>query len=262
MDTLAAVIEFPSVVPGDQIDVSATSFVTFLRCPEYAAARFRGEYGPESRAGFSGKLAHRLFARHLNGQPTSPTHLEQVCREEIGSGMNVNIGALKLKPSELGRVIEEVGGLYDRFKVLQLEGFVGAEVALEVTPRQAVLLKGSIDAVFEDDGGVRLIDWKTGRLDDPLDQLHFYALLWALTKDELPARVEAVSVRTGERQEDVPSRASVDATAVKVAEMVNQMRTSWASGAAPDRHGGPWCRYCPVLDGCSEGQAATAVISA
>ena len=255
-------IEFPPVVSGDQIDISATSFVTFVRCPEYAAARFRGEYGAESRAGFSGKLAHRIFARHLNGEPTSSADFEQVCREEIGSGMNVNIGALKLKPSELGRVIEEVGSLYDRFKLLRLEGFAGAEVGLETTPSEAVLLKGSIDAVFEDDGGVRLIDWKTGRLDDPLDQLNFYALLWALTKGELPGRVEAVSVKTGERQEEVPSRSSVEATASQVAEMVNEMRAVWASGAVPDRHGGPWCRYCPVLDSCSEGQAATVVTSA
>jgi len=214
----------------------------------------RGVYGPESRPSFVGGLAHRVFARHLNDGPIED--LTTACREEIGSSMNPKLGSLGLKPSELAGVIEEVAGLYDRFRTLGAEGFAGAEVALEAAPDEGVVLRGSIDAVFEDDGGVRLVDWKTGRLGETDDQLAFYALLWAVVRDDLPGRVEAVSVQTGERSESVPSRASVEATMAEVVEAVEQLRRSWESEGDLERVAGPWCRWCPLLDDCSEGRAA------
>ena len=75
-------------------------------------------------------------------------------------------------------------------------------------PADGVTLRGSVDAVFDDAGsGPLLVDWKTGGLGEPGIQLGFYALLWALERGEIPGRVEAVSVGTGERMDAVPSRA-------------------------------------------------------
>lgn len=221
-------------------------------------ARLQGEWGPESRAAFSGGLAHRLFARHLSGDPIAKQDFGQVCRTEIGgSNLNYKLGALGLKPSELGKVIDEVGAIYERFKKIPVEGFKGAEVSLTAEPADDVTLVGSVDAVFADDQGVRLVDWKTGELGEVVDQLHFYALLWALEKDELPNMVEALSVKTGERVCEVPSSGVVQETAEQVAEMVGRLRTAWKTGAGIDRWGGPWCKYCGILDSCSEGLAAT-----
>lgn len=254
------VIEFPPVRPGDPIDISATSYLTYRRCPECAAARFRGEYGPDSRAGFSGQLAHRVFARHLEDGPISEGDFNQACREEIGAGLNMKVGSLGLKPSQLNQVIEEVGELYERFKEMDFDAFADAEVGIEVSPAEGVILKGSIDATFDDGGaGIRLVDWKTGGLDDPTDQLSFYSLLWAMDRGDLPGKVEAISLKTGERHDAVPSRADVEQTAANVAAMVDVIRTGWETGLGLERYGGPWCRYCPLLDTCSEGQAASKV---
>lgn len=258
---MRGVIEFPPVVAGDDIDVSATTYLAFLQCPESAAARLRGEYGPESRASFKGGLSHRIFARHLRSGPIPPGEFEQACREEIGSGMNPKLGALGLRPSELQAVIAEVGALYERFRQASTEGFAGAEVQIEATPAPGVRLKGSIDAVFEEDGATRLVDWKTGGVGErAVDQLDFYTLLWALDREELPAVVEAVSVGTGQRAESVPTRADAERTAGRVAAMIDALRTSWDAGVAVERTGGPWCRYCPLLDGCAEGRAATTIL--
>ncbi len=256
-------IDFPPVRPGEPLAISASSFVAFERCPESAAARYRGEYGPDSKAGFLGQLSHRVFARHLNGGPIAETDFPQACREEIGSALNPKIGSLSLKPSEVASVIEEVGSLYARFKGMAFDGFAGAEVALEAIPADGVTLHGTVDAVFADgEMGTRLVDWKTGHIyDDSTDQLAFYALLWTLEKGELPGRVEAISVRSGERWETVPSLAEVELTAGRVAVMVDVLRDSWARGVEPARSGGPWCRYCPLLDSCTEGQAAAALPS-
>lgn len=254
-------VSFPAVEPGEELVVSATTFVSYRRCPDQAAARLRGVYGAESRASFVGGLAHRLFARHLRDGPIADDAIESACREEIGSGLNPKLASLGLKPSELSGVIKEVGDLYGRFKAFGAEGFEGAEVLLEAVPAQGVTLRGSVDAVFDaGEAGVRLVDWKTGGVDGSDLQLAFYALLWTLERGEPPGSVEAVSVGTGERVRDIPTRVGVQETAGQVADMVSVLRRSWREGADFDRNGGPWCRWCPLLDDCAEGRAATAIL--
>jgi hypothetical protein len=251
---------FPPVTPGEPITLSASTWSTYVRCPAQAEGRLRGVYGPESRASFSGGLAHRIFARHLTQGAISEEHFEQVCREEIGTGMNMKLSSLGLKPSELREVMTEVRGLYDRFKSLGAEGFEGAEVSLETVPADDLVLRGAIDAVFTEDGGTRLVDWKTRGLGDPGPQLAFYALLWLMERDELPARLEAVSVGTGERTEEVPSTSDAVETAQAIASAVSTLRQAWSSGSGVERRAGPWCRYCPLLEECPEGSSALEIL--
>ena len=243
-------IAFPPVDDGEPIVISASTFATYERCPEQALGRLRGAYGPESRKSFVGGLAHRIFARHLAHGPIDEAGLEAACREEIGGGMNMKMTALGLKPSELRSVITEVGELYQRFRTMPVDGFEGAEVSLEVEPATDVTLRGAVDAVFTEGGGVRLVDWKTGGIGEPGPQLAFYALLWALERGDIPVRVEAVSVGTGERTD------GVEETARRVAEVVTMVRRSWSTGVDGERIAGPWCRWCPLLDECREGTAA------
>lgn len=251
---------FDEVAAGDPLIISATMYTTFLRCPDQAAARLRGEYPPETRASFRGGLAHRLFARHLTRGPVESGEVGQACREEIGQALNPKVVDLNLKPSELRRVINEVGDLYARFKRVPTEGFEAAEVFIEYEPAPGIVLRGAIDAVFGDPTvGTRLIDWKTGDLGAADDQLAFYGMLWTLERGELPGRVEAVSVASGERIESYPTRDSVAATAAAVAQVASALRGAMASGGRLERRAGSWCRFCPVLVGCPEGAAAVSV---
>ncbi len=252
-------IVLPPVRPGEPLTISASLYITFARCPEQAAGRLRGEYPVETRRSFVGGLAHRIFARHLSRGPIEPGGFSAACREEIGSGMNQKLAALGVKPSELGRVIEEVGELYDRFRSLGADGFAGAEVHLEVEPAPALTLRGSVDAVFEEGGGVRLVDWKTGSLGEPEPQLGFYALLWAMERGELPVRLEAVSVSSGERIESAPTRDDVEAVADRVSAVAGALRQAW-EGSPLERSAGPWCRWCPLLEQCDEGRSAAALL--
>lgn len=202
-----------------------------------------------------------MFARHLTDGPISDDEWTTTCRQEIGSSMNPKLVSLGLKPSELTAVIEEVGKLYQRFTSIGTEGFEGAEVSLEVEPSDGVVLRGAIDAVFEDHG-VRLVDWKTGAVREPANQLLFYALLWAWEKGEIPTRTEAVSVGTGERFEVAPSRQALDDLMTRVAHAVTELRRSFDTGESLARLAGPGCRWCPLLENCSEGSAAIALLGA
>lgn len=255
-------VSMPEVAPGDDVRVSATTYLAWKRCPESANVRLQGVYGPDTRPAFLGSLAHRIFSRHLTGGPIASEQFVQACREEIGgSGLNNKLAGLELKPSALAGVIEEVRGLYERFVRFPGEGFESSEVELDHTWGQGIRLVGTIDAVYREDlGGHRLVDWKTGELGDAEDQLLFYALLWLIERDEVPAYVEAVSVKTGERFRMVPSRADVERVSTEIARMVDDIRRSWSEGSDLERHGGPWCRYCPILQDCPEGAAAAALL--
>jgi len=255
-------VTFPQVVPGEPIRISATTFATYRRCPGQAEARLQGVFGPDTRPAFLGSLAHRIFSRHLTSGPIPSDEFVQACREEIGgSSLNNKLGDLEMRPSTLAAAIEEVRVLYERFVKFPGEGFEGSELSLELTPAEGVDLLGTVDAVYREDlGGHRLVDWKTGELGDPEGQLLFYALLWMIDRGELPAYLEAVSVRTGERYKTVPSSQDVARVSAELGEMVDSIRTAWASGADLPRTGGPWCRYCPLLEGCSEGQSAGALL--
>lgn len=255
-------VSIPHVVPGDRVRLSASTYVAWKKCPDNANARLQGIYGPDSRPAFVGSLAHRIFARHLTAGAIASDEFVQACREEIGgSNLNHKLAGLEMKPSVLAGVIEEVRGLYERFTRLPGEGFEGSEVLMDYENDDGVQLVGTIDAVYKEDlGGHRLVDWKTGEIGEAEDQLLFYSLLWALDREEIPAQVEAVSVKTGERYRTVPSTDDVTRVAGEVARLVDEMRRAWSEGAALLRSAGPWCRYCPILDDCPEGRATEALL--
>ncbi len=260
-DTIVAVIEFPPVPPGEPLIVSATLYTTYQKCPDQALGRLRGIFPEESKAAFRGGLAHRVFARHLSGGAIAESDFDRVCKQEIGQGMNAKVGALGLKPSQLNAVIKEVGDLYGRFKTLSSDGFRVSEVFVEVAPTDDLTLRGSIDAVFDDAGGVvRLVDWKTGGLYEVEQQLAFYAMLWTMDTGAIPGRVEAVSIGSGERIIAQPSLSDIEETAAGVVDLVRIVRQAFAAGHDEiDRIAGPWCRFCALLDQCDEGAAAVRV---
>jgi len=147
-------ITFPDIAPGERIAVSATLYVTYRFCPQQALGRLQGEYPADSIASFRGSLAHRVFARHLTAGPIAEDDVIQVCRQEIGAPeghLNMKLAPLELnRPSKLAPVLAEVGDLYDRFKRFPTDGFRDAEVSLEVEIGSDAVLRGRVDAIFDD----------------------------------------------------------------------------------------------------------------
>ena len=257
-------IAFPPVPAGDAIKVSASTYISYRQCPAQAEARLQGVFSAESRASFAGALAHRLFARHLNTGPIED--VGQAAKEEIGAALNGRMAAIGIhRPSELKDLIVQAGALYDRFRHFPADGFEAAEISLEAEPCEGVRLVGKIDAVFREEWpGPVLRDWKTGSLGEPMEQLLFYALVWAMERGEMVAAVEAVSLETGERMRRTPSVSELTMVARHVANLVTEIRTTWSSATAGERaptprRAGPWCRYCPLLEDCPEGRSAEAI---
>jgi hypothetical protein len=255
-------LQIVPTVMGDDLRISATSFMTYGQCPQSANERFKGRYGPSSRVSFTGSLAHQIFKRHLVTGPIGSEDFARVCKEEIGSTSRLNntLGELRLNMGEVEGIIAEVRALYERFVKYPEAGFSGAEVNFEIAAAEGLELIGQIDAVFEEESGYRLVDWKTGALGEAEGQLLFYALLWILEKGEAPTVLEAISVKTGESHRVTPSFEEISRVAVAVGKMVDSLRAAWEAGEELERRGGPWCRYCPVLGECSEGGATVEMI--
>jgi hypothetical protein len=255
-------VVLPHVTPGERVHISASTYVAWKKCPDQANSRLQGIYGPDSKAAFVGSLTHRVISRHLNGGPISPEEFDLACKQEIGgSKLNNRVSTVAAKPSLLTAAIEEARALYERFVKFPTTGFEGSEVEIVHEPAEGVTLKGTIDAVYvADRDGHRLVDWKTGEIGDSDDQLSIYAFLWALDRGEIPVSVEAISIKTGDVHRSELSEGDVQAVAVEVGDMVSQVRSVWSRGGGFERRAGPWCRYCPILEECPEGQAAQALI--
>lgn len=242
--------------PPVPIRVSASGYTAYRDCPALFGARLDGKFGKDSIASFKGRLAHAVFAHHLESGEIAPHDFDGVCRRAIGgSSLNFRMAELGLGISAMRETISEVGEMYERFKKLPVDGFKGAEVHLEVDVATGVTILGRIDAIYDEGGAVRLVDWKSGELGEVADQLRFYALLWQRSYEEMPVAIEAFSVRTGESHREHPTAASIEEVAEEVAALVEDVR----SGDELERRPGMYCRFCPILDECSEGQAAQRV---
>ena len=255
-------IEFPAPIPGDPVRISATLLTTYERCPGEAEGRLRGIYGEDSVASFTGALLHRVIRRHLEDGPIESESIPHVCRVEIGQGrLNAKMNAVGLgSSSRLEPIFASIGEKYERFQRYPQEGFHSAEHLIEVEPVDGVTLVGKIDAVFEHEGGLRLVDWKSGDLGSPRTQLGFYALIWTIHSGRMPTEIEVVSLGTGERHAEPVTEAWMDSVAATVSQLATAIRRFRTTGVSLPLSAGPWCRYCPLNDECSEGQAALTLL--
>ena len=125
-----------------------------------------------------------------------------------------------------------------------------------------LLLRGRVDAVYERDGLLEIVDYKTGRL--PFEnergaevQLDLYALAAVQSWGADPTRLRTTAVHL--RADGPPVLRSTEWDAARPA----QVRIALDHAAHRIRSGaqsptvGPWCAGCPVRDFCPEGRSAT-----
>jgi hypothetical protein len=254
---------FGDLVEGVPLNISASLFTVYSKCPQQALARVQGIYGAPSVAAFKGNLAHKIFASHLEDGEIPSEEFEQRCKEMVGRHFGEQMASLHMTKSSFSGVVVQVGELYERFKLLPTDGFSAAETPFDVDLGNGLTLKGRIDAVYDDEHGRRIVDWKTGSfLGDAAPQLEFYAMAWQVLHDELPIATEASSLATGENMHIAPTQESVESTIHSVGEMVERLRLAIEAGSDLARVAGPYCRWCPLLDTCDEGASALEILSA
>ncbi|MCZ7533477.1 MAG: PD-(D/E)XK nuclease family protein [Acidimicrobiia bacterium] len=252
---------FDHLASGGSFNVSATLYTAYLECPQRALGRLQGFYGKPSIASFKGQLAHKIFATHFDEGEIRDEDFSHVCRVAAGTHFGGTMGELRMSKSGFDAIVLEIQALYDRFKALPFDGFRATEMEFDLDAGGGITVRGSMDAVFDSDDGVRIVDWKTGtHLSDKQSQLEFYAMVWKLLNDEIPATAEAMSVATGENVHLEPTEESVLATQADVGAMIEDLRRAMATGTDLERRAGPYCAWCPLLEDCAEGRKAIEIL--
>lgn len=120
-------------------------------------------------------------------------------------------------------------------------------------------MRGIIDRVdTTEDGRVRIVDYKTGRLPrveylwETLEQMWFYAAVWRLTTGRLPEAVRLLFLRAPGGVVDRPVTPLVVEQAIEHAHTVaDQIDAAAETGEWPTRSG-PLCGWCPFQAICPE----------
>lgn len=125
--------------------------------------------------------------------------------------------------------------LHDRFKSEPLPREIEKAFRIEI-PGTALVLKGRIDAVYDNGGGVEIKDYKTGLSVSSADQakkraqastqLSLYALAWKTMRDEMPALLTLDFVETGQQGSVKKMEKSLTTLTTKLKDMTDKLLSS------------------------------------
>lgn len=141
---------------------------------------------------------------------------------------------------------------YQRAEKGTLPKFIEKEFKIQLGNN---IIKGRYDAIFEEQDGVEIVDFKTSSVKNQAkadertaqsSQLASYALAWQKTNGKLPSRVKLYFVETGLQGTFVPTEKSVAKTVAEIEKATEGIRKRDFK-ATPDIK---TCSYCPFRFYC------------
>lgn len=276
--------------------LATTSVVTFAQCPRRYEWSFvkRLPRRPNPAAAF-GTAIHRWIETKASGQlilglddDERPEQVAQVDQEsefgsdigsDIGSNRGSDIGdaAIDRSPAEanaLGFVALEATR-WDRCQTAFLSSPYAAVMPQRVEAPFTLLVtghsgrtdvvRGRIDAVYERDSVIEVVDFKTGRFPHDGDasasvQLDIYALVAVRQWGVIPERLRTSFVYLAPNGSADLVVVSTDWSAEAVERAGDQLadRLSRISAGQFSPHGGPWCSGCDFASFCSGAHGTSA----
>jgi len=247
-----------TVRPGNRrtspASLSVTGLVTYARCPQqFYWAVVRPLPRRASAAARLGTEVHRWIREHGDDRQLSLIEPDD-------------------EPDLDPDVLPADAGISDRLKSSFLSSpWAGLDpVRVEAPFVLAIdrhVVRGRVDAVYERDGRLELVDFKTGRrsaTDDPSAgvQLDLYGLAAVDAWRADPARLRTTYCwLRGDGPPEVESCDWTTATVERVrADLATTLDAMAARRFAPNS--GTWCRRCDFLSACAAGQARVASPSA
>lgn len=146
-----------------------------------------------------------------------------------------------------------LGLFYARAEKEALPKFIEKEFKIQIGNN---IIKGRYDAVFENESGVEIVDFKTSsvktqeKADDRTaksSQLAMYALAWEKTSGKIPETVKLYFIETGLQGSFEPTEKSISKTVSEIEKATAGIR-SRDFGATPKYDKCPYCPfkfYCP-----------------
>jgi CRISPR/Cas system-associated exonuclease Cas4 (RecB family) len=249
--------------PNQEIFVSKHKIATVLDCEEFHVLPDDFEW---KAATAKGQVAHRAIQLLLSWRgEANPSDLvdEAMARladEERGIGAWI-AGLSPADEADLrGQSVERLTKFMESFPPLDRRANPVTEAAARWPNDGPILLQARVDLMIGRPAGNEsrkvIIDLKTGRPNVRHRQdLGFYALLETLARSVPPRRLATFYLDAAEAQvEDVSER--LLRTAVRrTLDAIHAIVELESEGRPPVRRAGVTCRWCPLSDSCSEGQA-------
>lgn len=248
---------------GQDLFVTKHRIASVLDCEAHFLAPDEFEWTPATA---KGQIAHRAIQLLLgwSGEP-SPTDLVDEAMARLADedrGIGIWIATLDKgdEADTRGLSTERVTKFVESFPPLDRRANPVTEAAAQWPVSGPILLRARVDLMIGRPSGNEsrkvIIDLKTGRVGPRHRQdLGFYALVETLVRGVPPRKLATFYLDAGEAQTEDVSERLLRTAVRRTLDGINAMVELGAEGRPPAKRPGSGCRWCPLAEGCDEGQA-------
>ncbi len=262
-EMLAALDQFAERIgPGAELFVTKHRIASALDCEEHHLAPDDFAWAPPIA---TGQVAHRAIQLLLSwrGEPTPTDLVDEAIARLIDEDRSLGAWMAGLGPADesdlRGRSVERVTKFVECFPPLDRRSNPVTEAAAQWPLDGPIVLRARVDLMLGRPAGEEsrkvIIDLKTGRPNPRHRQdLGFYALLEALARHVPPRKVATFYLDAGEAQTDDVSERLLRSAVRRTLDGIDAIVSLEIEGRPPTRQPGTSCRWCPLLEGCVDGQ--------
>jgi CRISPR/Cas system-associated exonuclease Cas4 (RecB family) len=259
-----ALDEFASrLEPGQEVFVTKHRIGSALDCEEHHLAPDEFEWKPATA---KGQVAHRAVQLMLSwrGDPSPTDLVDEAMARLVDEDRGIGMWMASLGPADeadlRGMSVERVTKFVESFPPLDRRSNPVTEAAAQWPLDGPVLLRARVDLMIGRPVGNEsrkvIIDLKTGRPSPRHRQdLGFYALLETLARGVPPRKLATFYLDASEAQVDDVSERLLRSAVRRTLDGIHAIIALEFEGRPPIRRPGSSCRWCPLADGCADGQA-------
>jgi hypothetical protein len=259
-----AMASFAERLPPDaDLFITKHRLGSALDCEEHHLAPDDFEWTP-ARA--KGQVAHRAIQLLLSwkGEPTPTDLVEEAMARLVDEDRSIGAWMAGLGPADeadvRGMSVERVTKFVECFPPLDQRAHPVTEAAAQWPLVGPILLRARVDLMIGRPHGAEsrkvIVDLKTGRPNAKHRQdLGFYALIETLARDVPPRKLATFYLDAGEAQAEDVSERLLRTSVRRTLDGINAIIELEVEGRRPVRRPGVGCRWCPLTEGCDDGQA-------
>ena len=257
-----ALAELSTRLGGDTLWVSKSFLARVHGCEVLHLQPDEFEWRPATAAGF---VAHKAIELALNwrGEPVPAVVVDEAIArlaDQANARGAFLDGLSEGDRAELrSRAIDRATKFIQDFPPLPLSAQPVLEATAKWRPAGTIELSGKVDLQVGRPNGresqLLLIDFKSGaRSFHHRDDLRFYALVQTLRQSVPPRKLATYYLDYAEAEAEDVTEGALRAALTRTLDGIERHIELTMEGREPVKKPGPSCRWCPLADGCTEGQ--------
>jgi len=264
-----AVAQLSARLGGVQLKVFKSFLSKVHGCEVRHLAPDDFEWSPATTAG---TVAHKAIELSLNwpGEPAPSEAVDEAIARLVERGDNRALYLHGLSAGEhaelRSRAVDRTTKFIQDFPPLPATAQPVLESSVRWQPRGTIEFSGKVDLVVGRPSGresrLLVVDFKSGsRSPMHRDDLRFYALLLTLRNEVPPRKLVTYYLDYADHDVEDVTEGVLRAALVRTLEGIERHIELTVEGREPMKRVGFGCRWCPVLDDCTEGAAHLRTLS-